>query len=512
LRARGPTRDQRLSRNVRLAPFRETVSMDIRVTPQVSISRSIAIARQHSSLLSNFQQQVATGNRLFRASDDPLATMTVLTNKAQLQKLDSHLGNVSDARTSLNVGVSALQDSVKILSTARQVAIEGGSSGNSPTAMEALAQEVDSLINRLFDVTNTQNAGRYQFSGAATETPPFRIQSTTPDGKPTRIVYQGSDHPAQELIAPSRTTATLYPGSEVFQFRERGATVFSGQTGAAPGSGTDSATGQGTLLVRHTLTTYAAGSGIAVGTSSVNGDTIIGPAGAHQININDTSGTGASGVISLDGGPPIAFSNADTNLRVSGPSGDVVYVNTTAITAGFNGNVSITADGTLSVDGGATSAAINFAANQIVTDGATGAVTNVNSIGIRRTGTEGLDYTGTYDTFEVLIALRDDLRNTRGLDSTAQIESISARVGELERVHRGLLNAVGEQSVALENLDSLQTRIEDVRLETQKLTSELESADVSEAVLGLQNQQSMLQLTFASAARIFDQSLLDFLR
>ena len=46
--------------------------------------------------------------------------------------------------------------------------------------------------------------------------------------------------------------------------------------------------------------------------------------------------------------------NSDTNLKVSAPNGDVVYVNTTAVVPGFSGNVDITADGMLSVDGGTT--------------------------------------------------------------------------------------------------------------------------------------------------------------
>jgi hypothetical protein len=173
--------------------------------------------------------------------------------------------------------------------------------------------------------------------------------------------------------------------------------------------------------------------------------------------------------------------------------------------------VAIAADGTLSVDGGASEAAIDFSGNQVVTHSSTGAVTNVNSTSIRRTGSNELDYTGTYDAFQILIAFRDDLRNTRGLNPTAQAESISRRIAELERVRGGILGAVGEQSVGLENLEALELRISDVQLELQKLNSERESADLSEVVLGLQAQQNLLQLTFASAARLLDQTLLDFL-
>jgi len=77
------------------------------------------------------------------------------------------------------------------------------------------------------------------------------------------------------------------------------------------------------------------------------------------------------------------------------------------------------------VDGGATSVPINFSSNQVVTNGTTGAVTNVDSTNIRSTGTDNLNYTGTFDAFQSLIALRDDLRNTRGLSSADQAQALS---------------------------------------------------------------------------------------
>lgn len=485
--------------------------MELRVTQQVSIGRSMEVARQHSARLADLQEQVSTGKKLLKPSDNPLGSMALLGNNSQIARMDSQLAGISSARTNLNLSVSTLQDAAGVLSSAREIAIEGAQSGNGATAMEALAQEVDALINRLLDDSNAQNGGRYIFGGTATNVPPFRVQSSS-NGQPTKIVYQGGAEPTQEVIGQSQTVSTLYPGNQIFQSRQRGVTTFTTNTGAAPGSGTDNATGQGTLTVTHTLTTYAPGSGITAGTSSAGGDTIIGPAGSHRITISDTSGTGAGGTVSLDGGPPVAFTNLDTNLKVSSPIGDVVYVNTTAITPAFNGNVNITADGTLSVDGGATQTPIDFSTNQVLTNSATAAITNVNSSGIRRTGSDNLDYSGTYDAFEILIALRDDLRNSRGMSSSAQAEAISGRVAELERVHQGVLDTVGQQSVSLQNLDALEKRIGDVKLEVQSQNADLESVDMSSAILELQNEENALKLTFAAAARVFDQSLLDFLK
>jgi flagellin-like hook-associated protein FlgL len=190
----------------------------------------------------------------------------------------------------------------------------------------------------------------------------------------------------------------------------------------------------------------------------------------------------------------------------------VVYLDTSAITAGFNGSVAITANGTLSVDNGATTVPINFSSNQVVTNGTTGAITNVNSTSIQSTGAASLSYTGTYDAFQILEALRDDLRNTRGLSQQDQLQSISQRLGELDRVRTNILQVVGSQSADLQNLQGMQSHLDDMQLQTRQLTSNVEGADLSQVVVNLQAQQNLLRLTLDTTAKIFEQNLADFLK
>ena len=74
------------------------------------------------------------------------------------------------------------------------------------------------------------------------------------------------------------------------------------------------------------------------------------------------------------------------------------------------------------------------------------------------------------------------------------------------------MQVVGEQSVTLENLDALQLRTEEFQLDTRTAIGSIENADMSEVILQLQNEQNLLQFVYASAATIFDNNLLDFIR
>ena len=350
--------------------------MNLRITPQTMLANALDHLQQHTSRLGKLQEQAATGKKLLLPSDNPVGLGQLLSNRAQDGRLDHYLASIRSSRTSLNASVSALLDAGDIVTQARTLAVEAGQSTNTPEALEAIAKQVNGLVERLLHVANTQHDGRYLFAGAASKTKPFSLAAASIGGAPG-AVYHGEQGRDAVAIGPGQIVATLYGGDAIFQARQRGVTAYHGATGTAPGQGLDSATGQGTLLVRHTLTTYAAGSGVQAGTGSAAGDTILGPIGAHQLTVSDTSGTGTAGTVSLNGGAAIAFTSGDTNLKVTGPQGEIVFLDTTSITAGFSGTVAITADGTFSSDGGASTTAIDFSANQVIIDSATGAVTNV---------------------------------------------------------------------------------------------------------------------------------------
>ncbi len=371
---------------------------------------------------------------------------------------------------------------------------------------ETLAQQVDALIERLLSIANSSDGGLQLYSGTASHDRAFDIVDSDPDGKPRVIQYLGSSLRSQVLVAPNTPIDTLYSGEEVFQQTDREPSVFSGNTGTTVGFGTDSATGQGELLVSHTLTTYGGAAGVSPGASSATGDTII---GAHTLTIADDPSLGR--VVRLNNGQPVPFNALSVDLEVSAPNGESVFVDLSAVPAVFTGGVPITADGTISVDGGVSAVPISFSANQTLTHAVTSEVTNVDSVNIRRTGTEGIEYVGTLDAFEVLIQLRDELRNSQSITSTELDAIMQHRIKDLERVQHQILAVVGEQSVTLENLDALESRAQDVQLDTRLAIGDMENADMAEVILELQNEQLILQFVYASAANIFNTSLLDFI-
>ncbi len=278
------------------------------------------------------------------------------------------------------------------------------------------------------------------------------------------------------------------------------------------GVGTDNMVGRATLQVRHTTTTYFGTSGIAPGASSADLDTLLGPAGQNQLVVQDRSGTGDSGTISLNGGPAIFWSRSDTDLRVRGNNGAEMFVDMSAITPGFIGPVDLESNGTLSVDGGQSQVAIDFSANQTVVDSITGKQTHLDTSELRLVGDDFLEFPGTSNAFQVLYELTLDLRNTRGLDNVQRAAALDRRVGELDHLADHLLEVMGRQAASLKTLDELEFRVQDLQLEVETQLNNLQATDISDAVLRLQNDQSLLEYTYAVTSQIASTSLIDFLR
>jgi flagellin-like hook-associated protein FlgL len=447
-----------------------------------------------------------------QASDDPTAMAQVLRNNAQDLRFTNDLGMIQDTGNKLQVGVDTLTRIQDLLTSVKNLALQANNVTTSSTTNDTLSKQVGAALDQLIQLANQKLPdGSFLFGGSASTTTPFVVTSTNGAGQPAIVGYKGSTLSSQSIVSQFVNATTLLPGNEVFQSRSRGTAIYSGSTGAAAGSGTDNATDSGTLLVQHVATTFAGASGVTAGTSSPALDTIIGPGGVHSLVINDTSGTGVSGTVSLNGGPAIAFTNLDTDLKVTGPNGEVAYLNTTAIAPAFSGSVPLTASGTLSVDGGASTVPIDFSSNQTLTNSTTGAITNVSSVNIRRAGSDTVQYPGTSDLFQTLIALRDTIANTQGLSSADRSAALQQQIANIDRAMTSVGNYVGIQATQAQTLSKLSDHITQLQLDLKQATDDIESTDTASAIVDLQQQMNLYQASLQLAAQINSMSLLKFL-
>lgn len=485
--------------------------MQFRTTTQTTSNLAIRFASNYTSNIADLQQDISSGVQLHRASDDPVAFRQVSSLTGRFQQLESESFAIASAEVTLNTSVTSIQQVNDVIVTARTLAQQGVQATDA-NEREALAVEAEALLDTLKDISRSRFAGTYLYSGTESNQPPFEFGEPLVQGGTIVADYQGGDEGSFAFVGSGIAIETYYVGSEVFGQSNRQELLVFGDTGAANGAGTDSIVGRANLIVEHSLTTFSGNSGVAAGASSPQNDTVLGPLGANSIRINDTSGTGASGTVSLNGGPEVEWTLADTDLIVTDTDGRQVHLDLSGIAAGFSGDIDFVSDGTVSVDGGLTEVAIDFSASQTIVDSTTGQQTHIDTSGISQTGTDRLEFPQTSNVFQVFHELIADLRNVREFDSVDYAESLDRRLGELTALGDHALLTLGRQSASLQSLEELGNRVDDLQLQTEIQLNELQATDIPEAVLNLQNQQLLLEFTYSIAAQVTSTSILDFLR
>jgi flagellar hook-associated protein 3 len=480
--------------------------MFYRVTPNQKTQFATSHLQSQASKLLQTQRELSTGVRVHSPSDDPIAMRRSLIQKDSVTRLETQLTSISHSEARLNQAHVQLREAQQLFVKSRELALSAVQSTDE-AERRVMATEIQGILDQLVSVANSADASGFLFSGTASSTRPFDVSS----GTGSTVAYAGTSDATNLHLTNDVSRDALLPGDRIFQPNLREATLLLGISGAAVGTGIDTARGTRELIVTHTATTYAGATGVAAGTSSVGGDTAIGATGTHQLTIVDTSGTGASGTVSLNGGAEVAFTSADTDLEVTGPNGEIVYVDTTAIVAGTSTTIDITSDGTLSIDGGLTSQPITFTSNQVIVDSRDDSVVNIDTTSLTKAATDKLEFPGTSDAFRVLEALRDQLLNVDNLSSGDLQTALGRRLEDVERIETHLLDEVGVQAVALEQLDRLTTRTEDLTLYEEAAYTETVTADLAEATISLQEQLNLQQFTMATVGQLLSQNLLDFL-
>ncbi len=469
--------------------------MSFRVTQRMISSRSLIDIRNNQLNMSLWRNQLSTGKRINKPSDDPTAFLRVLPIQNDITATRTFQDNAVLARDILNTASSSLEDATNLMAEARRIAIQGANGTMNAADRKTLASSANQLLGEMLSLANSKLGDRYLFGGTRTRTVPF---SMTTDGL---IQYAGDDDKATVEVAPGTETEITSSGIDVFMKTNRKATTFDGDTGAAAGLGTNSGTGAAILQIEQTNFTTLP-SGLAAGSGTT---TALGPL---SFNISTTPNA-----ISINGGPSVTFSGSETNLEIQTGTGELVYLDM----SGFNGTpqagFNVTSQARMSWDGGNSWTPVtDFTQTNVeVRNAQTGKVLYVDASGIQRAGKDQVTFGGTFDAFNSLVALRDLLNNTQNLSPSELSSRLTQIAGELDAVGENLIESLRDVGARSAQLDMTKNRMSTLELTLQEALSRDMDVDISEAILKLNQTDISFQASLQVGARAIQTSLLNFL-
>ena len=184
----------------------------MRITEQSRLSNQVDYLNSAAERMDRIQQQLATGKRIERASDDPSGAALALSHRKSIAFETQMRRNMENGTAFLNVTESALNGATEILQRARELSVQAANGTNGPSERASISAEVGQLIQGLAQVGNSNFGGAYIFSGFQTQTAAFQLTGTPP----TAITYQGDSGQRMHRISAQDTVATNVVGSTAF--------------------------------------------------------------------------------------------------------------------------------------------------------------------------------------------------------------------------------------------------------------------------------------------------------
>jgi len=156
--------------------------------------------------LNGVQRQISTGKKLTNFADDPSGASESLSLRSAEADNTQYQRDADSAKSYLSAADSALSSVNTIVQSARQIALQGANSSQSPDSLKALSSQVNGIIAQVTQLANTNLHGTYLFGGTQTKTPPFDAGQN----------YQGNTQPLSAGIGPGYSIQTSAVGSAVF--------------------------------------------------------------------------------------------------------------------------------------------------------------------------------------------------------------------------------------------------------------------------------------------------------
>jgi len=194
-------------------------------------------------------EQLSSGKRVNRPSDDPAAAAEDVLNLSQQAQVDQYTQSTNSLNGLFQTADSALGSAINALNQAVSLGTQGANGTLSTANRQALAASIQGALDQVVQLANTSYQGSYIFGGTAVTSAPFSVVA----GVVTYTTANGNAGINQATIADGLSIQTNVPGSQLFM--QPGSNVIGSleQLIAAVQSGDSTATSNATTAVSSAL-------------------------------------------------------------------------------------------------------------------------------------------------------------------------------------------------------------------------------------------------------------------
>ncbi|WP_110112536.1 flagellar hook-associated protein FlgL [Bacillus sp. CGMCC 1.16541] len=183
----------------------------MRVTQSMLANNMLRNLSQSYANMGKYQDQLATGKKINRPSDDPVVAMKGLTYRTNLMEVEQYKRNFSEAYTWTENTDAALDKATQALQRMRELTVQASNGTYEGDQRKAIEEEIKQLKEHLVTIANSKVGDKYIFNGTNTSNEPVtvgadgKITTTSTNANEVKIelskgIYIGVNVPGNKLF------------------------------------------------------------------------------------------------------------------------------------------------------------------------------------------------------------------------------------------------------------------------------------------------------------------------
>ena len=155
----------------------------MRVTSQMLTTNMMNNVNRNKINMNKKGDRYATGQAIQKPSDDPVVAVRTLKYRSQLTKIDQYLKtNIPEALSWMEITEEALMGVSELVRNINTYCNQGVNGHYELSNRNSIVSTLEEYKEQIFDLGNTDYAGRYVFTGYRTDTPLMFKEATNPAG------------------------------------------------------------------------------------------------------------------------------------------------------------------------------------------------------------------------------------------------------------------------------------------------------------------------------------------
>jgi flagellar hook-associated protein 3 FlgL len=147
----------------------------VRITQGILTSNMLRHLSQSFERMEKYQNQLSTGKKISRPSDDPVVAMKGIEYRSNLTHIEQYSRNISEAYNWMESSDSALDKATQALQRLRELVVQASNDTYEVSQRQSIAKEIRELKEHLASIANTKIGNKYIFNGSDTTTPPVDL-------------------------------------------------------------------------------------------------------------------------------------------------------------------------------------------------------------------------------------------------------------------------------------------------------------------------------------------------